>query len=79
MTTSKRSNRIQKQQYSFDAFVKKLKGKTDELKLKLKCLLFTLIAGYIIQFVWNGLMHLFFIDGYDIHMFEAAILWLICV
>ena len=79
MTVNKKSTRRQKPKYSFDAFVEKTKAKTDELKLKLKCLLLTLIAGYMIQFIWNGLMHLFFIDGYDIHMFEAAILWLICI
>jgi hypothetical protein len=49
------------------------------LKARISSLLFTVFAGLIIQFFWNKTMDFFSIKGYDIHLFEAAILWMICL
>lgn len=45
---------------------------------RVRYLLVTLLAGFIIQYVWNNTVGVLSEGEYMMHMFEAAILW-VCI
>ena len=43
-----------------------------------KRVLTTLLAGFVLQFVWNKAVLFLGLNDFQVNLFESAILWIIC-
>jgi hypothetical protein len=53
-------------------------NKFTTILLRIKSFIEIIMVGFVIQFIWNNIFLFLKIEGYEMHLFEACILWLIC-